>query len=162
MKVGIIADTHDYLPNIDKAVSLFNERKVEHIIHAGDIVSPFTANIFRKLRAPMKAVFGNNDGDKLFLAKSFEGIAEFHERYLTLELQGKRILVFHQPDFIESVSRSRDYDVVIHGHTHKMRVDNREALLINPGECCGYLTNRASVVILDLNTMNVEVLELPA
>lgn len=160
MKIGIIADTHDFLPNIEKAVSFFNDQKVEQVIHAGDIISPFTAKVFGNLKCPMKAVFGNNDGDKILLAKSFDGIAEFHERYLSLELQGKRLLVFHQPDFIESVSRSRDYDVVIHGHTHKMRVDNREALLINPGECCGYLTNRASIVVLDLTTLNVEVTEL--
>jgi len=160
VKLGIIADTHDFLPNIEKAVKFFNEQKVDQVIHAGDIISPFTAKVFRKLKCPMEAVFGNNDGDKLFLIESFKGIAKFHERYFSLELDGKRILVFHQPDFIESVSRSRDYDVVIHGHTHKMRVDNREALLINPGECCGYLTKRASVVILDLSTMNVEVTEL--
>lgn len=160
MKIGIIADTHDFLPNIEKAVSFFNSQKVEQVVHAGDIISPFTAKTFGKLKCPMKAVFGNNDGDKSSLVKSFEGIAEFHERYLTLELQDRRILVFHQPDFIESISRSRDYDVVIHGHTHKMRVDNREALLINPGECCGYLTNRASIVVLDLTTLNVEVTEL--
>jgi len=132
LKIGIIADTHDFLPNIEKAVSFFNSQKVEQVVHAGDIISPFTAKTFGKLKCPMKAVFGNNDGDKSSLVKSFEGIAEFHERYLTLELQDRRILVFHQPDFIESISRSRDYDVVIHGHTHKMRVDNREALLINP------------------------------
>ena len=160
MKIGIIADTHDFLPNIEKAVSFFNSQKVQQVVHAGDIISPFTAKTFGKLKCPMKAVFGNNDGDKSFLVKSFDGIAEFFERYLTLELQDRRILVFHHPDFIESISRSRDYDVVIHGHTHKMRVDNREALLINPGECCGYLTNRASIVVLDLTTLNVEVTEL--
>jgi len=160
MRIGIVADTHDHLPNIQKAVEHFNSAGVDQVIHAGDFVSPFTAKVFGNLRCPMLGVFGNNDGDKLALIRAFDKIATLGERSLQLELAGKRILVFHQPDFIESVSRSRDFDVVIHGHTHKLRVDNREALLINPGECCGYLTDRATVVVLDLATMNVEVTEL--
>lgn len=160
MKIGIVADTHDQLPNIAKAVECFNEAGVSQVVHAGDFVSPFTARAFKALKCPMKGVFGNNDGDHLALIEAYKGVAELHERYLELDLEGRGILVFHQPDFIESVARSRDYDVVIHGHTHKMRVDNREALLINPGECCGYLTNHSTVVMLDLETMNVEVAEL--
>ena len=116
--------------------------------------------MFSRLKCHMKGVFGNNDGDHFALRNAFKDIAQLHERYLELELARKQILVFHHPDFIESVARSRDYDVVIHGHTHRMRVDNREALLINPGECCGYLTDRATVVVLDLRTMSVEVAEL--
>jgi len=160
VRIGIVADTHDFLPNIVKAVDFFNKEKVSQVIHAGDFISPFTARPFSALKCPMKGVFGNNDGDHPALTEAFDGIAELHERYLELDLDERRILVFHHQDFIESVSRSRDYDVVIHGHTHRMRVDNREALLINPGECCGYLTKRATVVILDLKTMNVQVAEL--
>lgn len=160
MRMGIIADSHDHLGNIKKAVEYFNNAKVDHVVHAGDFISPFTKDYFKSLKCPMTGVFGNNDGDRLALAKAYSGIAELHERWLELELEGRRLLVFHQPDFIESVARSRDYDVVIHGHTHRMRVDNREALLINPGECCGYLTGRATVVVLDLATLNVEVAEL--
>jgi predicted phosphodiesterase len=41
MRIGIMSDTHDNMPQIKKAVRLFNERGVVHVIHAGDFTSPF-------------------------------------------------------------------------------------------------------------------------
>jgi len=35
MKIGIISDTHDNLPQIKKAVEIFNREKVELVLHAG-------------------------------------------------------------------------------------------------------------------------------
>jgi predicted phosphodiesterase len=33
-------------------------------------------------------------------------------------------------------------------------------LIINPGECCGWLTNRATIAVLDLSTMSARLIEL--
>jgi putative phosphoesterase len=42
------------------------------------------------------------------------------------------------------------YDVVIYGHTHERVFEEvDDVLVINPGECCGYLTGNPTVVILD-------------
>ena len=69
MKIGIISDSHDHRDNIIKAVKYFNDENVGMVIHAGDIVSPFTEKEFKKLESKMKAVFGNNDGEKFGLKK---------------------------------------------------------------------------------------------
>jgi predicted phosphodiesterase len=42
MLIGIISDTHDDMSIIRKAVDLFNEREVGYVLHAGDLISPFT------------------------------------------------------------------------------------------------------------------------
>lgn len=53
---------------------------------------------------------------------------------------------------MEALAVSGAYDVVIYGHTHKAEMEKKEdkALMINPGECCGHLTRRRTVAILDL------------
>ena len=38
MLVGVLSDTHDRLPAIDRALSLFERRKVQAVIHPGDVV----------------------------------------------------------------------------------------------------------------------------
>ena len=50
MLLGIMADTHDNLPMTKKAVELFNDRKVEYMIHARDFTSPFTLKLFSELK----------------------------------------------------------------------------------------------------------------
>ena len=40
MKIGLISDTHDNIQNIRRAVRKFNDKRVDLVIHAGDIVSP--------------------------------------------------------------------------------------------------------------------------
>ncbi|MBE0515774.1 MAG: metallophosphoesterase family protein [Methanophagales archaeon] len=59
MKVGIVADTHDNLDAIRRAVEIFNDEGIELLIHAGDFVAPFTEQSFRMLNAPLVGIFGN-------------------------------------------------------------------------------------------------------
>lgn len=42
MRIGLIADTHDNVPMVEKAVALFNREGVSAVFHAGDYVSPFS------------------------------------------------------------------------------------------------------------------------
>ena len=49
MLIGVIADTHDNMDKLKKAVDLFNERAVELVLHAGDYIAPFTSRELRRL-----------------------------------------------------------------------------------------------------------------
>ena len=50
---------------------------------------------------------------------------------------------------------------MIHGHTHQQEMKTRgDALILNPGEACGWLTGSPTAAILDLDTKRVEVLKL--
>ena len=59
--IGVMADSHDNLESIEKAVKVFNQEQVDLVLHAGDLISPFTAQIFQNLESQFLAVFGNND-----------------------------------------------------------------------------------------------------
>ena len=160
MKLGWMADSHENMPAIAKAVELFNREGVAVVLHAGDIISPITAKEFAKLKMPLIAVFGNNDGEKFFLREKLKGIGEIHERKWEGELGGKRVLLIHVPDMLDALAASGAYDLIVYGHTHEVVVRKGKTLVVNPGECGGWLTGRCTVAILDTERMTAEIHDL--
>ncbi len=160
MKLGIIADSHENMPLIAKAVELFNNEEVGLVLHAGDFISPITAKEFKSLKAKLIGVFGNNDGDKLLLQRQFQDIGELYEDYHELEIEGRNIVLMHQPKFLDALIASNKYDLIIYGHTHKIDIREGRPLVINPGECGGWLTGRCTVAIVELETMKVKIYDL--
>jgi putative phosphoesterase len=161
MKIGIVADTHDHLPYTRAALTRFREAGAARVLHAGDVCSPFVFLLFKEFKIPFTAVFGNNDGEWIFLLKVAAGLGEMKKGPLALELGGKRIALMHEPVFTDALADSGHFDLIVSGHTHDLEERRRgQALIVNPGECCGYLRNRATAMICDLESMAVTVLEL--
>jgi len=160
MKLGIISDTHDNMPKIARAVELFNEEKVDLVLHAGDFISPITASKFTHLEAPLIGVFGNNDGDRLYLTERFKKIGKLYPDYHEFTIDGKHGVLMHEPKFIDSLVKSGIYDLVIYGHTHEIDIREGKTTVINPGEACGWLTGRATAVILNTETMQPQLIDL--
>jgi len=163
MKIGILSDTHDHLPNIAKAVEAFLSHGVEAVIHAGDFCSPFTVPVFKPLAdkgLKMYAVFGNNDGDRALLVQRGGDFCSFADGSRVVTLGGRTFAVMHYPDLADDLYRSRAYDVVIYGHDHKLRVEGEGRKLLNPGTCAGYLAEAATVAVLDTNGMEVQIVRL--
>lgn len=160
MKVGIMADSHDHLPRVRQAIQSFVAAGVEHVFHAGDVCAPFVFLEFKNANLPFHAVFGNNDGEWIFLIKLARGLGEIRKGPLAVELGGKRFALMHEPAFLDALADSGHLDVIIYGHTHEVEERRRgQALILNPGENCGYLKNKATAMILDLETMAVTVVE---
>jgi len=161
MKIGIISDTHDNLAFIKKAVTFFNQEKVDLVLHAGDFVSPFTALEFKNLNGPLYGVFGNNDGDKLYLQVKFKGIGEICPVPYEANIDHRNIIMLHKEKLINNLAESQKYEVIIYGHTH--RTDLRKigkTLIVNPGECGGWLTGKSTIALLDLTNLEAEIVEL--
>ncbi|HHR85278.1 MAG TPA: metallophosphoesterase [Candidatus Acetothermia bacterium] len=160
MKIGIISDTHDNMPKIAAAARVFNEEKVDLVLHAGDIISPITANEFSALKAPFIGVFGNNDGERLYLAKRFKNIGPIYPDHHEFEFEGKHGVMMHEPKFIDALVKSAAYDLIIYGHTHEIDIREGKTLVINPGEACGWISGRATAVVLDTGTMRPRVIDI--
>jgi len=167
MKIGIISDTHDNKRIVLKAVKIFKEGGIETLFHLGDFIAPFTLKLFEGFN--LYGVFGNNDGEKILLKKVAENYGFIlEEAPLEIDISTKKFILFHgwgsvekTKNFVESVSRSGDYDYVLYGHTHQRDLRTfGNTLLINPGEACGYLTGEATIAILDLDTGEVNFLYL--
>jgi hypothetical protein len=170
MKIAVISDSHDHMDHILKAVSIINEKKVNALIHCGDYVAPFVKKWFDKLEGSIKknfyGVFGNNDGEKLFLKQNLGQICKFAQNgnELILELGGKKIFVSHMPrqETIRALADSGEFDIILSGHTHALKNEKNDkgVLIINPGELCGYLTARSTFAIIDTDKMESEIIEL--
>ncbi|MDH5664592.1 MAG: metallophosphoesterase [Candidatus Bathyarchaeota archaeon] len=164
MIVGIIADTHDRLPLLDKAVKRLNEEKVELVLHAGDYVAPFVVPHFKPLKAHLIGVFGNNDGDKELLKKRFTEIgAEIRGKFAEVMVDGLRIALLHgdETELLLSLIDVGSYDVIVHGHTHEAKTYKKgKTLVINPGEACGYLSEKPSIAILNTKPLDAKTIHL--
>jgi hypothetical protein len=159
MLIGIMSDTHDNMPVIRKAVELFTERKVEHVIHAGDFTSPFTFRALKHLPCDFTGIYGNNDGERVLLQKlSKQRI--FTQPYI-LELAGRKIVIMHEHQVVDALADSGHFDLVIYGHTHEPDIRKRgSALIVNPGEVSGWLYGRSTVAIADLAALSAGLIEL--
>lgn len=157
MKIGAIADTHDNLPKIEKAVDFFNKEKVEFVFHAGDFIAPFTIDKLKALSCDWVGVFGNNDGEKKGLSLKSQG--RIKEGPLRTELQAKSITLVHDIDTIDI--RNEKADLVIFGHTHKPEIIVcSPKLIVNPGECSGWLSGKSTVAIVDLDNLKAVIIKI--
>lgn len=157
MRVGILSDTHDNLPMIQKAVDFFNREKVDFVLHAGDYVAPFSIKYLDKLSCDWIGVFGNNDGEKQGLKEKSGG--RIKKPPLRISLSGRGITLVHDIKTI-SVAGERS-QVIIFGHTHTPQIARKsKVLLINPGECSGWLQEKATVAILDLSDLSARIFAL--
>jgi len=66
----------------------------------------------------------------------------------------------HEPKFIDSLIKSGDYGLLVYGHTHEIDIRVGETLVVNPGEACGWLTGKSTVVLLDSEDMTPRLVEL--
>jgi uncharacterized protein len=159
MLIGIMSDTHDNLIFVRKAIELFNNKKVEHVIHAGDYTSPFTLKLFKELKCKYTGIFGNNDGDKLLLQERAEG--NIHNQPHIFKLHNRKIVVMHEHHVADALADSGHYDLVIYGHTHKADIRKvKNTLVVNPGEVGTWLYGKSTVALVDLEKMEGEIVEL--
>ena len=131
-------DSHDNIPNVKRAVALFNELGVDLVVHAGDFIAPFAIDPLADLNCSVVGVFGNNDGERVVVAQRFETIGgEVHPNLASVSLGDRNIAVMHYPELALPIAKSRDYDIVVYGHTHQIDIQTGEVLLLNPGETGG-------------------------
>jgi len=169
MIVGIMSDTHDQLPNVDKAVKILVDSGAELVLHAGDYCSPFVISHFKPFKGKFIGVFGNNDGDHEFLKKRFiEFGLDIRGIFAEIKIDNLRVALLHggEPgsppglsELLKSLIDAECYDVVVHGHVHEAKAYRKgKKLIINPGEVCGYLTEKPSIAIWDTRTMDVKII----
>lgn len=160
MRIGVVSDTHNNLRSVDRIVELFNQAGVDEVIHTGDITQAKTIERFRGLAAPMTGVYGNNDQERASLESAVAELGfHFVDPPLRLAWQGRQILVVHDPLEFDG-HLTRDLDLALHGHTHLHRHEwQGGSLFFNPGECAGHMQGLNAVGLVDLASLEVELLK---
>jgi putative phosphoesterase len=88
---------------------------------------------------------------------------ELRGDFAEVEGEGLKLALIHgtHPPLINALAKSGEYGVVVHGHTHMPREERvGGALIVNPGEVCGYITGKRTLALLDTASGRVEFLEL--
>ena len=165
MIVGLISDTHDNLPLVEKAVKRLNEEKVEIVLHAGDYTSPFVIAKFKALNCKLIGVFGNNDGDHELLKKRFIETpnCEVRGRFAEIETEGFKIALLHgdETELQNALVNCGGFDCVVSGHTHiAVNKAKGKTLVVCPGEICGYLYNKSTLALLDTKKREAKIIEI--
>jgi putative phosphoesterase len=159
MRIGLISDTHDNVPLVERAVSLFNRERVDLVLHAGDYVSPFSIKPLLALECEMLGVWGNNDGDRIALYETARGRIFPSPRVEIYD--GRKILLGHHFETLNALVASQEFFLILYGHTHKPEVRKvGKTLVVNPGECGGWLDGRPTVAVADLDRQSAEIRDL--
>ena len=159
MKIALISDTHDHTDRLAAALEAFAEARAEALIHAGDMVAPFTARALLSFDGPIRATFGNCDGQHNGLTRVLKNCIA--RPPVLFELAGRSFVLAH------SISQIPDAllagaDVAVVGHAHQpSQTQHKGTLIVNPGECCGRETGQATVALLETDDLSVEVINLP-
>ena len=155
MKIGVLSDTHNNIENLKKALAIFNEAKVDLLIHCGDVTS--IDMIQWMCEYPIILSFGNGDiitGELRSTLKGFnvDNIADYSFQG---EIGEKQIGVTHGhiPKLFDDMVQFQKLDFLFTGHTHRRR-DERigNTRIINPGALGGMYYQTRSICILDTDS----------
>ena len=140
MKIGIISDTHNILPKTVRK----HFTNVEYIFHAGDIGDLKIIDDLKQL-APVIAVHGNIDGDKIkkIIPSVFFDTLENHAICLIHDIGSIKNFSY------ELFKSGRKADIVIYGHTHKPTCETyQKTIYINPGSASFPRTQRFGTIAI--------------
>ena len=142
MKIAIISDSHDNVPNLEKALGWINSQGISLIIHCGDLCAPSMLSkvIVPNFEGKIHLVHGNVGDPKLLeeVAKSFPNVtvhgqvgeleieypspfgdnASHFEKMHRRRVRGK-IAFTHYPEQGKKLAETQKYALVFYGHTHK-------------------------------------------
>ena len=132
MKILVFSDSHGYCDIMFNIIKKFksNAGTLDYIIHLGDLVrdAKYLQGKFPDI--PVLYVYGNSDF-------SFDRKDQKKE----VELGGKKFFLVHghnhdvyDPDSLKNIAEQKNYDIILHGHTHIPREDyHNDTYIICPG-----------------------------
>ncbi len=158
MLLGVVSDTHNNLKNIYQVIDLFNARKVDFVVHTGDITNSNSLSKFSNLESQFFCVYGNNDRNEPGLEQTARdnNFSLFCPPHI-VDIGKRKIAIFHEPDVIEDfLSKNNNLDIILHGHTHRYREEIlKNTLIFNPGESAGMQKGKNAIGIVDLDDMSI-------
>lgn len=166
MKIAVISDIHDNFNNLVAVLKKINEEEgIEHIVFLGDFINNGIAKFLAGFNIPVRAIWGNNDGDKGAIVRTSldpkSNLTVADNIYDFLEFDQRKIFITHYPDLAKPMAKSGEYDAVFYGHNHIKNKDRiGDCLVINPGEISGHKEAVVSFAIYDTKTNDAEFVEI--
>jgi len=165
MKIGVLSDTHEDVANFEIALAAYRSEGIIQVIHCGDMTTAATA---QKLDGFNVVYVGGNMDQGL--PEIYRTLRDLNSRSVVLptyegELEGVSIGVTHgdNENELRRLVDSGAHQYVFHGHTHRRRDEMQDSTRIyNPGALGGLQFESRSYSMLDLETGEITLIELPA
>ena len=78
---------------------------------------------------------------------------------IKVTLDNRTIVMHHFIDWLKPQDM-QGADVILTGHTHGPKTESRDGrLIVDPGECCGWVTDRCTVALVDLESLTADIIE---
>jgi len=152
MNIAIMSDSHDNWNNLKKAVETANKENCKYLLFAGDLIAPTGVSILEAFDGKVKYVWGNNEAEKMGITRKLDASKNIELCGNSYEetIDGIKIFMNHYPRFSELATKSGEFDLCVHGHTHDYRQETiGSTILVNPGEVHGYSSGEATFIIFD-------------
>lgn len=162
MKIAVLSDSHDNVPNLGKALNYCSLEKINTIIHCGDLCK--TISLIegwpKNLEAKMHFVYGNADILEELNQKIFPQL-KIYGQTGTVFLENKKIGFTHFPEKAEKLAETGEYDYIFYGHSHKpWERTIGKTKLVNPGNLAGtFYKPTFAVLDLEKNELSLKILE---
>lgn len=150
MRIAIISDIHDNIPNLEKCLDWCSREKIGTIICCGDVANADTVGyLATRFKGTIHLLMGNADIYDEAIVNRYANI-KFHDRKGgKLLINGKKVGFCHEPYHIKHLFHQAKFDLVFYGHTHKpWESEENGVRLINPGTLGG-VVYRASFAVWD-------------
>ena len=162
MDIGIVSDSHGHKKRLKAAMAVFAKRRVDAIVHCGDLGSLACIGFLASGGVPAYSVAGNMDRHIPHLAaEAAKAGITFAWEMVEVPIGDGRYLAALHGDKTETMAdllHAQQFPYVCHGHTHRVRDERIGGVhVINPGAICYPRDSRhPTVAILSVETDQVE------
>ncbi|NUM25791.1 MAG: metallophosphoesterase family protein [Candidatus Buchananbacteria bacterium] len=161
MQLAIWSDSHDNIPNIQKALAYLKQRNITFMIHCGDLAAPavIKKELGPNFNGEVHFIHGNVADRELNqkVAAEFKNIT-CHGDQGELAIDGKKIAFNHYPEEAKKLAETGKYDVVFYGHNHIPWEETiGQTKLLNPGTLAGMFA-KATFAVYDTKTNTAELI----
>lgn len=161
-KLAIIADVHDNIINLQKALDYINKEKIDYLISLGDLQSLESWHMLDNLKIPVWTVMGNADKDIIGEKQLRANLKNIHfsPNIASVELAKQKIIFGHYPEIIKKIilNYPDKYTLALAGHTHlpwEEKIGSTK--LLNPGNIAN-IRCAPTFAIIDLDTLKAKLI----
>jgi putative phosphoesterase len=154
MKIALISDSHGSKDRLDQFFTNAQQANIRHIIHAGDFAVYDVDKIFAKYPDIQFYIARGNCDVNDEIISLIKNLPHCHlQEVLYFEISEVKFGASHIEGVAQSVLKDKKIDVYCHGHTHRMKTQNRNnAFVLNPGS----LQDSGTGLIIDLPSMQIK------
>ena len=164
MKIGVLSDTHEDVNNLEIVLAAYRDQGITQLIHCGDMTTSDTARSLEGF--DVVYVDGNMDQGIPEIYRTLRDLSQHSVVLPTFEgeIGAISVGVTHGDDENElrRLIDSGKHQYVFHGHTHRRRDETiGSTRIFNPGALGGLQFESRSYSIVDLETGEITLVELP-